>query len=165
MRITKKVLENTVIEAIGEEAMPIVEYIKKRKNISEFVIAEKTNTEIHFVRNILYKLHNLNLATYKRKKDSKKGYYISYWTFHPKRIKDVVLNMNKSKLEKLQERLLKEEKNKGSFFLCPNTCARLDFEQSIEIDFKCPECGSLMAQQDNTRTIEFLKEKIKALEA
>jgi transcription initiation factor TFIIE subunit alpha len=165
MRITKKLLTETITEVVGEEALDIVEYIKTRKNVSEFVIGEKTDAEIHFVRNILYKLHNLNLATYKRKKDSKKGYYISYWTFHPKRIKDVIVNLKKNKLEKLNERLAKEEKNKGSFFLCPNACARLDFEQSSEIEFKCPECGTLLQQQDNTRTIEFLKERIKALTA
>lgn len=163
MRVTTKLLEETIIEAVGEEALPLVKFILSRKNVSEFVIAEKTKVEIHVVRNILYKLHNLNLATYKRKKDAQKGYYISYWTFYTKRIKDVVLYLKKRKLEKLADRLKKEEDNKGCFFLCTNTCARLDFEQSSDVDFKCPECGSLMQQQDNTRTIEVLREQIKAL--
>jgi transcription initiation factor TFIIE subunit alpha len=163
-RLTNKLIKETLIEAVGEDSLPLIDFLKNRKNISEFVISEKTKIEIHIVRNVLYRLHQRHLATYKRKKDSKKGYYISYWTFNKKRIKDLVIEIHKEKLNKLKERLLKEEQNKGCFFLCSNACARLDFDQSSELDFKCPECGSLLQQQDNERTIEYLKQKIKELE-
>lgn len=163
MRMTNKMAQETIMNAVGEDALPIVDFLKNRKNISEFIIAEKTDIEIHQVRNILYRMHSMNLATYKRKKDSKKGYYISYWTYFAKRLKDVSGDLKKRRLEQLQERLAREESNKGCFFLCTNACARLDFEQSTELDFKCPECGALLNQQDNTRTIEVLKEKIKEM--
>jgi transcription initiation factor TFIIE subunit alpha len=165
MRLTNQLIQNTIVESVGEDALPIVEFLKSRKNISEFIIAEKTNTEIHRVRNILYRMQKLHLATYRRKKDSKKGYYISYWTFNPKRVKDIVVDLKKNKLDKLKERLEKEEANKNCFFLCQNACVRLDFEQSTELGFRCPECGSLLMQQDNTRTIDYLKERIKEMEA
>ncbi len=160
MKMTAKKTDDVIIQAIGEDALPLVAFLKTKKNISEFIIAEKTTLEIHVVRNILYRLHNLNLASYKRKKDSKKGYYISYWTFNQKRVKDVSTLLEKRRLEQLQDRLKREEANVGCFFLCANACSRLDFEQSTELDFKCPECGSLLAQQDNSRTIEVLREKI-----
>jgi transcription initiation factor TFIIE subunit alpha len=164
MRLTNKMVNETIIEAVGEEALPIVEFLKNKKNISEFIIAEKTGIEVHGVRNILYKLQRYNLATYRRKKDSKKGYYISYWTFFPKRVKDVIEEIRLQKLDRLKERLIKEESNKNCFFICKNTCVRLDFEQATNVEFKCPECGSLMVQQDNTRTIDYLKEQIKEIE-
>ena len=164
IRLTNKLIQETLIEAVGEDSLVIIEFLKNRKNISEFIIGEKTNIEIHQARNILYRLHNQNLANYKRKKDSKKGYYISYWTFNKKRIKDLVIEIHREKLLRLQERLNKEEKNKGCFFLCSNACARLDFDQSSELSFRCPECGSLLQQQDNERTIEHLRQKIKELE-
>ncbi len=165
MRLTNKLVNETVVDAIGEEALPIVDFLKNRKNISEFIIAEKTGIEIHGVRNILYRMQKLNLATYKRKKDSKKGYYISYWTFHPKRIKDVVVELRKDKLERLKIRLQREEANKNCFFICQYACARLDFEQATNVEFKCPECGNLLMQQDNSRTINNLKEQIKEIES
>src|SRR3989338_3876455 len=165
IRLTNKLNEEILIETVGADALPIIEFLKNRKNISEFIIAEKTNVEIHQIRNILYRMHNQNLASYRRKKDSKKGYYISYWTYNPKRIKFFVISLYQQKLEKLRTRLIREEKNKGCFFLCSNACARLDFEQSSELCFKCPECGSLLNQQDNTRTIDHLKEQIKEIEA
>ncbi|MFW5991534.1 MAG: hypothetical protein ACOCZ6_01595 [Nanoarchaeota archaeon] len=165
MRLTNKLINETIIEAVGEEALPIVEFLKTRKNISEFIIAEKTGIEIHAVRNILYRMQRHNLATYKRKKDSKKGYYISYWTFYPKRVKELVSEMRKTKLEKLKERLEREEANKNCFFICQHTCARLDFEKATNLEFKCPECGSLLIQQDNSRTINHLREQIKEIES
>ncbi len=163
MRLTNKLITETISEAIGEDALPIVEFLRNKKNISEFIVAEKTKIEIHAVRNILYRMQKLNLATYKRKKDSKKGYYISYWTFNVKRIKDLAVELKKEKLEKLKERLKKEEANKNCFFICQNACVRLDFEESTEQGFRCPECGSLLIQQDNTRTIDYLKERIKEM--
>lgn len=165
IRLTNKLANETIVEAVGEDSLPLVEFLKKRKNVSEFIIAEKTKIDIHLVRNILYRMHSHHLATYKRKKDSQKGYYISYWTFNKRRIKDIVLALHRQKLEKLRERLEKEQQNKGCFFLCANACARLDFEQSTELGFKCPECGALLQQQDNDRTIAYLKEKIKEMEA
>ena len=165
MRVTAKKANEIIEEAVGADAQPIVDFLKAKNNISEFVIGEKTKTEIHIVRNILYRLHNNNLAEYKRKKDSKKGYYISYWTFNQKALKDVSKRLQKTKLHKLQERLEREEKNEGCFFLCANTCTRLDFEQGTANEFKCPECGSLLSQQDNSRTIAFLREQIKELES
>ncbi|NQV08640.1 hypothetical protein HQ529_02170 [Candidatus Woesearchaeota archaeon] len=164
MKITNKKIFEVVGEIVGEDAVQVVEYLKGKKNISEFKIAEQINSEIHEIRNILYRLHNQHLVTYKRKKDRQKGWYISYWTFNKKRIKELVASLKKQKLEKYRERLDKEVENKDAFFMCKNACTRMDFDQATDFDFKCPECGSLLDHQDNTRTIEFLQEKIKELE-
>ena len=79
-------------------------------------------------------------------------------------IKDLVVDIKREKLDKLKERLDREQANQNCFFICTNTCVRLDFEQSTELGFRCPECGSLLMQQDNTRTIDYLKEQIKEME-
>ena len=165
MKLTNKIIVDVVGEVVGEDAIKVVEYLKDKKNISEFKIAEKINAEIHQIRNILYRLHSHNLVLYKRKKDRQKGWYISYWTFNKKRIKDIIKLLRKQKIEKYTERLEKEEDNKGCFFMCKNACIRMDFDQATEFEFKCPECGTLLDQQDNTRTIEFLRTKLKELEA
>lgn len=164
MRITNAKIYDTVREVVGEDSIKVVEYLKDKKNISDFKIAEKTNTDIHEIRNILYRLFNNHLVTYYRKKDRQKGWYISYWTFNKSRIKDLIKQIHVNKLSKYRERLNEEEKNKGNFFLCPKACVRVGFEKATDFEFRCPECGSLLNQQDNTRTISFLKEKIKELE-
>ena len=77
-------------------------------------------------------------------------------------MKFLIQKLRKEKLENLNERLQREQ---GShFFMCRSACVRMDFEKATDFNFKCPECGELMNQVDNARTIGFLKDKIGELE-
>jgi transcription initiation factor TFIIE subunit alpha len=163
MKITNNLIHNVVEETIGKDAIAIVSYLKDRKNISDFKIAESTDMNIQVVRNLLYRLNSLNMVTYIRKKDRLKGWYISYFTFNKKAIKDVMEKVRREKLDKFKERLENEENGK-LFFICSNLCARLGIDEAMYFDFKCPECGRLLTQQDNQKTKEHLKIKIKELE-
>ncbi|MBW2979805.1 hypothetical protein KY360_00130 [Candidatus Woesearchaeota archaeon] len=165
MILTNKKLFEVIEGIVGEPGIVIVKYLKDRKNVSEFLVAEKTKLDMQTTRHILYKLNDFNVASYIRKKDRKKGWYISYWTFNRKRVKDLMDRLKREKLEKLKDQLKREEENKGNFFICTKACARLDFDQATESQFKCPECGSLLNQQDNGKTIDNIKERIKELEA
>tara|TARA_Y100000310_G_scaffold94955_1_gene92794 strand:+ start:28803 stop:29489 length:687 start_codon:yes stop_codon:yes gene_type:complete len=165
MKITNTKIYDTVKEVVGEDSLKVVEFLKDKKNISDFKIAEKVKSDIHEIRNILYRLYNHNLVTYYRKKDRQKGWYISYWTFNKKRIKDLMKNVHYSKIKKFTERLAHEEANRGNIYLCPSACVRVNFDKATDFEFKCPECGSLLNLQDNNKTIMFLQEKIKELHA
>lgn len=164
LRLTKKKIHEIVAALAGQEAVPIVEFIGDNVRVSEFQIAEELGLEIARVRQILYRLHNYGLAVYRRKKDRKKGWYISYWTFRKQDIKPTLEKLRADKLDHFRQRLEREERNRGNFYLCPAGCVRLDFDDGVENEFKCPECGQLLNQQDNERTIEFLREKIALLE-
>lgn len=164
MRLTKKLLRETIYEAIGEMAVPLVEALKGREHVSEFKLAQELGYDIHMIRHLLYKMHDNNLVTYIRKKDRQKGWYISYWTFRPDRVKEMIYRIKRQRLDKLKDRLQKEEENKNYFFMCRNACARLDVEQATTFQFKCPECGDLLEQQDNSKTIGNIKDRIKELE-
>lgn len=156
-------ITEVVSELVGEEALAIVEYLRGKSKISEFIIAEELDLEIHRTRHILYKLLENNLASFIRKKDKIKGWYICYWDFNEKIVDYLFSKMNKEKAEKMRERLQNEETN--HFFMCKNACTRMNFDKVTEFLFKCPECGEIMNQLDNTRTIEFLKKRIEELEA
>ena len=164
MKITNNKIYDTVKEVIGEESLHIIEYLKDKKNVSDFKIAEKVDMDIHEVRNILYRLYNHNLVSYYRKKDRQKGWYISYWTFNKKRIKELLQKINRDKLAKYTVRLKEEEANVGNFYLCPNACVRVGFEKAVDLEYRCPECGNILNHQDNIKTIEFLRTKIKELQ-
>ena len=163
MKITNTKIYEIVKEVVGEDSVKVVEFLKDKKNISDFKIAEKVKADIHEIRNILYRLYNYNLVTYYSKKDRQKGWYISYWTFNKKRIKDLVVQLHYSKMAKFTERLKVEEANKGNFYLCSNACVRVNFEKATDFEFKCPECGNILNQQDNSKTIEFLQGKIQEM--
>jgi len=163
MKITNTIIQDTVKEVVGEDSLKIIEFLKDKKNVSDFKIAEKVDRDIHEVRNILYRLYNHNLVTYYRKKDRQKGWYISYWTFEKKKIKEVLEKSRKDKLARYTVRLKEEEANVGNFYLCPNACVRVGFEKAFDLEYRCPECGNILNHQDNAKTIDFLKTKIKEL--
>ncbi|MBU1269973.1 MAG: hypothetical protein KJ583_02220 [Nanoarchaeota archaeon] len=161
MVITKKLIEEVVKELVGEEALPIVFYLKGKKRISEFIVAEELDLEIHKTRNILYRLYEHNIVQFLRKKDKIKGWYICYWDLNERVIPELAVKITRNKFEKIQERLEREKNN--TFYMCKNACARMTFDNAIEYNFKCPECGEIMNEQDNKRTIEFLTERLKEL--
>ena len=152
-------LKDVVMELVGEEAYEIVEYLKGKKKISEFIIAEELDFEIHRTRYLLYKLLEHNLVSFIRKKDKIKGWYICYWDLNEHMAEEIYNKLQKDKREKLEIRLEREENNQ--FYMCRNACVRMDFDSSIENNFKCNECGELMHLQDNSRTIEILRERLK----
>jgi len=160
--INKKLIEEVVTELVGDEALPIVFYLKGKKKISEFIVAEELDLEIHKTRNLLYRLYEHNIVTFLRKKDKIKGWYICYWDFNEKIIPELALKIKQKKINKLKKRLEQEKSN--TFYMCKNACARMVFEKAIEYNFKCHECGEIMHEQDNKRTIEFLTERLKELE-
>lgn len=163
MKITKKIENQVISELSGADVLPLVEYLRDKKDVSEFIIAKDIETEIQLIRNQLYRLLDYNLVSFWRKKDKQKGWYIYYWTYNPNHIEHLFWDIKKKRLEKLKERLEREEND--FFFMCQeNGCVRLDFEKATEFNYQCPECGGMMVQQDNNRTKEFLKQQISELE-
>ncbi len=162
MKASDKLLQETIAEVAGPDVWPLVRALRNKKNISEFKLADAIKKEINLTRNMLYRLYDHHLVTFIRKKDKKKGWYIYYWTFNPKRVKELVRNLKKTRVERLKERLEREKST--NFFMCANKCIRLDFDQATEFEYKCPECGEILQQEDNTKRIAELEKELQRLE-
>ncbi len=162
MKLSNKLVEDVVTSVAGEDVLPLVKLLKNKKNVSEFKLADALKLEINVVRNMLYRLYHANLVSFIRRKDKKKGWYIYYWTFKIKQIKHLAVSLKKERLERLHDRLDREKAS--SFFVCPNTCMRLDFEKAVGFEFKCPECASIMQQESNDEKIRQLEQEIEVLE-
>ncbi len=158
MRLTPKKIEEIMISVLGEAGLPLIKELTGRENVSEFELATKTKKDIKVVRKMLYLLYNQNLISFTRKKDKQKGWYIYYWTLLPESIKFNYFKRKKELLERLQQRL--EEENQEIFFICPNNCIRLNFDQAVDFEFHCPECGELIAQDENKGRIEKINKEI-----
>ena len=155
-------MDCTIVEVVGEEVVPLVHALKEKKNFSEFKLAERLDKDVNATRSLLYRLLELGLVSFIRRKDKKKGWYICYWTFKPRQLKKIRKDLRERKINALKERF-EREKN-SNFFICEDKCARLDFDQAVDFNFKCPECGKLMGQEDNTERIKKIKEEILSLE-
>jgi transcription initiation factor TFIIE subunit alpha len=146
-------------EIVGDEATQVVEFLYYNAGASEFDISEGVGFTVSQVRSILYELKAKNLIDYDRKKDKEKGWYLYYWRVLPQNFETVYYNEKKSKLEMFKERL--EEEEHSVYYICPNYCKRLSFDEALENNFTCPVCGSLMNEENKTRKIEMLKRNIK----
>jgi len=162
VRPTVRVIEQVVAEVAGADVIPLVKILKNKKNVSEFVLAESIEQEINVTRNMLYRLYHQNLVTFTRKKDKQKGWYIYYWTFQPKRVMFLLGTIRKNRIEQLKDRLKKEQAN--FYYVCEASCMRLAFDPAMDFEFKCPECGGLMNQQDNSIYIQRMQEELVRLE-
>ncbi|MDO8510870.1 MAG: transcription factor [Nanoarchaeota archaeon] len=163
MRLTQKKIEEIMLSILGEEGLPLVKELSGKQNVSEFELADKLKKDIKIVRKMLYLLYNHNLVSFIRKKDKIKGWYIYYWTLQPESIKFSYIKRKKELLGKLQQRL--EEESKELFFTCPNRCVRLNFDQAMDFEFHCPECGELLSQENNAERVETLRKKVGETEA
>ena len=162
MRLTQKKIEEILLPILGEEGMPLVRQLSGKDNISEFELATKTKKDIKVIRKMLYLLYNQNLVSFTRKKDKIKGWYIYYWTLLPESIKYVYFKKKKETLAYLQQQL--EEEKKELFFSCPNKCVRLNFDQAMDFEFHCPECGALLVQDSSDKPLAALKTDIKKIQ-
>lgn len=162
MRLTQNKIESILTKILGEEGRPLIKELVGKENVSEFDLAKRTKTDIKLVRKMLYILYNHNLVGFTRKKDKQKGWYIYYWTLLPESIRFSYQKMKKQQLSTLKQLL--EEEEEELFFVCPNNCVRLNFDQSMRFEFHCPECGKLIHQDDGEKRIKELKEKIAQLE-
>ncbi|MFW6025064.1 MAG: hypothetical protein ACOCRX_01860 [Candidatus Woesearchaeota archaeon] len=152
----------TIEEIAGEEAVDIVFFLLENPDFSEFKLADLKNINIKDLRNIMYDLMEHDLLKWRRKKDRQKGWYIYFWTIKQENFPYLYRKFKKKKLEKIKRRIDEEENNE--FFMCPNYCLRVSYEKAMDIHFSCPECGSILKPQDNTKTKKLLKshlEKIK----
>lgn len=163
MKIPANRVYEIISELVNDLAVEIVKRLKNRSNVSEFKLAEELGLEINIVRNHLYKLYDLNLVSFKRKKDQKKGWYIHYWTFNQHQVRFVIIKFLKSKIEKLEERLAKE--NEGHYYICDEKCIRFSFEQATDYSYKCPECGELLNLEDNSAKKTNIEEELKTVQA
>ncbi len=165
----REVLHPEIAEAVrttaGEDALKLAGIMANWKNLSEFKLMKKAKLDVQRTRNILYKLHSNNLADYTRVKDNKSGTYVSYWSFNRLMAKNLFSRIRQEKLQRFRERLEEEASNINGYFICPAACIRADFTTAVQTGFKCVECGQLLEQEDNTRTINFLREKVREMEA
>ena len=158
---TKMVLDRLLDitnELISDEATQVVEFLYSNPGASEFDISEGIGFTVSQIRSILYDLKSKNLIDYDRRKDKEKGWYLYYWKVLPHNFEKVYLAEKRNKLEQFKERLETEENS--IYYICPNYCKRLSFEDSLENNFTCPVCGSLMNEENKTRKVEILKRNI-----
>ena len=155
-----KQLLTSIVE--DESNLPIVEALNDGVETDE-EIANETGIKLNIVRKILYRLYDMGIASYKRSKDPETQWFTYSWKFEKDEIINRIIKDSENYLAMLNEELEREENN--MFFICPQGHVRLDFDEASDYEFLCPACGEELEFQDNTETIEQIKEDIEMVES
>src|SRR3989344_9158373 len=148
----ERFLKEIVKDVVGGEAEKIVDLLNGKKNINEFLIAKKLNLTINQTRNILYKLGDVGLVSFIRKKDSKKGgWYTYFWTLNTGKAIELLRGKILSKVEGMEGNMGRMKKER--FYYSPDVGIEYSEEQALENDFIDPESGSVLELKDNTEML------------
>jgi len=150
--------DSIIYNIAGDLGLQVANLLLKHDEITDEELASILDIKVNFVRKVLYKLYENNLATYRRVRDKETGWFIFYWKLNPEKIYDLIRKKQEKVLAKLTERLNYEKSH--MFYICKNCSLRLTFEESIEYSFHCPKCGALLQQEDNSYIIKVLEKKI-----
>ncbi len=161
--IPDQILYDIIEEIAGSDVVPLAQLMKGKTNVSEFKMAEKLDVKINHVRNMLYRLDAHDIVESTRKKDKKKGWYVYYWTLNMQKLKELSIRIKSDHLEKLEQRIKKEETI--DYFKCPEKHIRASLTLAMEHEFKCPECALNLEKEDNTKIIESIQKTIAKLKS
>ncbi len=162
MKLSQEQVETFVGDFAGKDVIPLVRILKKRKNVSEFKLAERMKLGINQVRNMLYRMNEYNLVSSTRKKDKKKGWYIYYWTFNDREAITLLQYHTQKSLENSRERLAHEDQEQ--YYLCKVDKLRFSGANAMEYDFRCPECNRLLEAENKPKVLASLKRDITQFE-
>ena len=158
MRTFNDIVKQLIKEIIGDKGVSLYNLIWSKKNVSEFKIAEELKLTINQVRNLLYQFSTYNLVYSTRKKDRDKGWYIYYWTINFNEVRSLLLQRKKSGLAHLYTELETEKQHK--YYVCSRDGTKLELEEAMEHNFKCPECEQVLKHIDSDKRIEAIKQEI-----
>ena len=153
--------EELVREKCGSNGVKLLKVLEGKENVSEFKISEDIEININELRIILYKFTEDNLVYSTRKKDKDKGWYVYYWTFNFRHARDLIIRNKQKQIEELNYKLNNKEIPK---YVCPNGCTSMSLEDAMDVEFKCPECNSLLKLREVKYNEEVIRKKIAEIE-
>jgi len=147
---------------LDESTIKILAILQKKKNVPEEDIAKKLKIRVNDTRKLLYKLYEKRLAVYEKKSDpKKKWWYIYYWNLDKGRIQELFLEFRRRQVQKKKDELEAELKYA---FECKGCKNKYLYEEALETEFTCPNCGSVLEQAAATMTARALRKEIGDME-
>lgn len=161
-----EILEHPAVAAylhrlIGDEGLLLIERFPEEGEFSDEELAEVTQITLNSVRHTLYTLYERRLAEYRRIKNNETGWLTYLWRLRLDNIPAAMAEEMETVLEKLRLRERFEEEN--DFYRCSQCGLLVTFNQAMDYDFCCHECGSPMAHFDNDILLLALRRRREAI--
>ena len=154
------VVRGFLTRLVGEDGVVMIERMPQGEATDE-QIAEATEVLLNVVRRTLFIMSENKLAICRRERDSNSGWLTYLWHLDMTDIEPQLAKEKKKLTRNLAERLNLEEDN--VFYVCPDGCVRMLFNDAVENEFLCPMCGEDLTFKDNADFTEALKKRIESL--
>ena len=161
MKCPIEVLKMVLSREVGEDTLELVQFLKKNGETSEFVLAKKLKEDVNGIRNQIYRLQKVNLVKYSKKKDKEKGWYVYFWDLKLENFGFRYHKILENEILAL-EKIIKRKEDK-EFFTCKNNCVEINYEDGLNSNYTCPECGEALDLCDVKKEIEVYKKRIERL--
>ena len=147
---------------LDETVQNIIKEISGRNTFTEKELKRKLKVKENEIRKVLYKLHELGIVYPIKAVVVKEGKYDYMWGVKVKELKrifDIVVKREIERLEKEKESLPE------IVYVCEECGISFEFDTAESMDFKCPECESILMPVRNRRLEEIVEtiEKLNAL--
>jgi transcription initiation factor TFIIE subunit alpha len=152
-----KVISGYLTSLVGEEGLKMIGDMPEG-DVTDEEIATKSEVLLNTVRRTLFILYENKFAICRRERDSNSGWLTYLWHLDFSDIEHQLMREKKKLLRNLKVRFEFEENN--VFYMCPQGCARLLFNEATETEFLCPMCGEDLAYYDNSLFTGVLKKRV-----
>lgn len=158
MEKEKEFLISIIYDILDKNTSDTVRLLIDKKNVNEFLIAKKLKLTINQTRNMLYRLSDLGLVSFTRKKDKKKGWYTYFWTLNLDKSFQMLENILRKKMDELNFQLKSKETKR--FYSCKVCKTEVSEETALLNNFTCRECGEVYELSNNVKTIKEIKSRL-----
>ncbi len=161
-----EILEQPAVAAylhrlIRDEGLLLIQRFPEEGEFSDEELAEVTKINLNSVRHTLYTLYERRLAEYRRIKNNETGWLTYLWRLRLDTIPAAMAEEMETVLEKLRARERFEDEN--DFYRCGQCGLLVTFNQAMDVDFCCPECGAPIAHFDNDVLLLALRRRREAI--
>lgn len=158
--IKNRTVRKFIKELSGEEGIEVVEAMRDSEMTDE-ELTEDVEFDLNTTRKALYDLYEARLAEYDRSRNEETGWITYTWRLRLGNLEDAVRNQKEELLENLEQRLRFEQEN--VFYGCPDGHNKYLFDDAMDLNFQCPECGEQLLHIENDEFLDQLEEKIEGL--
>ncbi|NHW89260.1 MAG: transcription factor E [Archaeoglobales archaeon] len=151
-----------LVSRVAGEIGAILYSLGIKNEFTDDQLALELGIEISEIRKALFAMYEIGLAEYRRKKDDETGWMEYYWKINYDKAR-IVLKRELEKTKRNLERKLENE-TKMIYYICPNMCVKLSYDDAIANNFSCPKCGSMLQYLDRSEAVEKIKEEIETIE-
>jgi transcription initiation factor TFIIE subunit alpha len=154
------VIQKYLHELVGPTGMPVAA-APPDGEVTDEELADELGLELNDVRRALFILYENDLASYRRLRDEDSGWLTYLWTFEYEKIPEQLEEEMHRLLEAVAKR--REYERDNEFYLCEQCGIRFEFGEAMDFGFECPQCGNQVEAMENTRLVEAMEQRLRAL--